>query len=121
MAVDPLQPKDYTGANIGLGDYVDVYFCKVIGFRADANNRLNIIVVPALNRISSADPANPLTGQVDEKGILVSGYNCVRYAAIGNGASRSAGIDAAQTQAGTDAGITPTPLPSNFLAPSLEG
>lgn len=117
---DPLQAVDYTGANIGIGDYVDLYFCRVVGFRADENNRLNILVVPALNKIVSADASNPLNGQVDEKAILVSGYHCIRYAAIGNGASRSAGIDAAQTAAGTDAGITPTPLPSNFLAPSLE-
>lgn len=121
MSVDPLTAVDYTGATIHIGDYVDIYFCKVIGFRADINNRLNVIVVPALNRIASADAANPLTGQVDEKGILVSGYNVLAYPSIGNGASRSAGIDAAQTQATTDAAITPTPLPSNFLAPSLEG
>jgi hypothetical protein len=118
MAVDELVAVDSTGAPIHLGDFVDLYFCKVVGFRADANNRLNVLVVPALNKIITVDASNPLTGQVDEKAILVSGYHCVAYAAIGNGASRSAGITTAQTTATADAAITPTPLPSNFLTPS---
>lgn len=117
---DPLQAVDYGGNLIEVGMYVDLYFCKVVGFRADPNNRLNVLVVPTLNKIVTNDPTNVLNGQVDGKAILVSGYHCVTYAAIGNGASRSAGVDAAAIAAAADAAIDPTPLPSNFLAPSVE-
>jgi hypothetical protein len=116
---DPLQAVDYAGNPIEIGMYVDLYFCQVVGFRADSNNRLNVLVVPSLNKIITNDPANELNGQVDGKAILVSGYHCVTYPAIGSGASRAAGVDAAVTQAKADKDIAPTSLPSNFLAPSI--
>lgn len=118
---DPLQAVDYGGNPIEIGMYVDLYFCQVVGFRADANNRLNVLVVPALNKIVTNDPANELNGQVDGKALLVSGYHCVTYPAIGTGASRAAGIDVVVTEAKADKDITPTELPSNFLTPSILG
>lgn len=117
---DPFQSVDSAGNPIKIGDYVDIYFCKVVGLRADPDNRLNLLVVPGLNKIITNDPANALNGQLDGKAILISGYHCVAYTAKGGGATRSHGIDTALTQAAKDATIEPTSLPSNFLAPSLE-
>jgi len=125
---DPLQAVDFGGRVINIGDYVDLYFCKVVGFKPDENNRLNIWVVPTLNTIKTNDPNNPLTGQLDEKAMLVSGYSTVSYAPpSGNPSSLSAPAEAimalaANIQKSKDVadGTAPAPvLPSNFLAPSI--
>ena len=123
MATDPLQAVDYFGNVIHIGDLVDIYSAKVIGFRADENNRLNVIIVPFANIIQSSDPNNPLTDQVDAKGLIVSGYNCFAYPAANiDSINRSTEWTTLETSVNTKKGAPPAvvELPSNFLAPSLD-
>lgn len=126
--IDPFQAVDSGGRAINLGDYVDLYFCKVVGFKPDGNNRLNVWVVPTQNAIITNDPTNPLTGQLDGKAMLVSGYSTVSYPPPSGDPTTLSAPPAAITAIATNIqkakdianGTTPPPsLPSNFLAPSL--
>ena len=122
---DPLQAVDYAGRVINVGDYVDLYFCKVVGFRADLNNRLNILIIPTQNTIVTNDPANPLNGQIDNKAILVSGYHTTSYPPSNpplSLADKAVQVAALVTKIEQNEAnpVPEIPLPSNFLAPSVE-
>ena len=121
-APDKFVAIDYTGATIHVGDFVDIYYCRVVGFRTDEHNRLNVLVVPGLHKIKSNDPNDPLTGQEDLKAIPVSGYNCIAYPAAPpqDGAGKVAQVDAYAAAIAADVPPAVNLIPSNFLAPSLE-
>jgi len=124
---DPSVAVDSAGRAISVGDYVDVYYCKVVGFRNDPNNRFNVWVVPSLNTIITNNPSNPLEGLIDGKAILVSGYNCNSYAGALTGdvpdsfSAPAEIVTAIKTavQKAKDTAGQPVDLPSNFLAPSI--
>ena len=122
MATDKFQATDYTGAVLTVGMFVDLYYCKIVGFKADENNRLNILVIPGLHKIQCANASNPLIGGDDLKAILVSGYNCIGYPAAPpqDGAGKVAQVNAYATQKTTnDASPSSIILPSNFLVPEI--
>lgn len=120
--IDQLEAVDINGSPIHIGDTVDIYGCTVIGLRPDVDNRLNLLVIPLNNSIVTSDPSHPLTGQIDGKGILVSGYHCtVVLTPTSSGQERAAGIDTMLAKLAQRDANPPSPqqLPSNFLAPSL--
>lgn len=122
--LDPLQAVDSGGNPILVGSTIAIYNCLVVGLKPDVNNRLNVWVIPTLNSIVTSDPKHPLTGQIDGKALLISGYQCILVAgpaAAATDAEIAAGLTTKDALVATrDANpVTPVPLPSNFLAPSI--
>ena len=123
MAIDPLQAVDSSGTPLHLGDTVNIFKAKIVGFKADADNRLNVWIIPALNVILTPDPSNPLNNKLDSKAVLVSGYECSKVTTPGSTIASvlptGADLLALETALFDAQGTTEKPLPSNFLAPSI--
>jgi|SRR5215471_17821170 len=123
MATDPNQAVDSAGTALAVGDTVNIFKARIVGFKVDANNHLNVWIVPALNAIKTPDSSNPLNNVLDGKAVLVSGYNCTKVTTPGStiasvlpaGGALTA-VEASLTAALADSASA---LPSNFLAPSI--
>lgn len=76
--IDPLTAVDANGLVLKIGSIVSISKAVVIGLRASKDNHGNVYIVPGFHTVKTIDPTNPLNGQVDGQGVLVSGYNVVR-------------------------------------------